>query len=67
MDLWAITKGSKNVDGALDFIAFSTDTQRLADQQNGFLTGLRMEIFCDDSKSAETGVDMVLCQLPQII
>ncbi|MCY4446455.1 MAG: ABC transporter substrate-binding protein [Rhodobacteraceae bacterium] len=31
-DLWVIPKGAPNVDNALDFIAFSTDTQRLADQ-----------------------------------
>lgn len=32
MDLWVIPKGAPNKDAALDFIAFSTDTQRLADQ-----------------------------------
>ncbi len=32
IDLWAIVKGTKNLDTALDFVAFSTDTQRLADQ-----------------------------------
>lgn len=31
-DLWVIPKGAPNMDAALDFIAFSTDTQRLADQ-----------------------------------
>ncbi len=31
-DLWVIPKGAPNKDLALDFIAFSTDTQRLADQ-----------------------------------
>lgn len=31
-DLWVIPKGSKNKDLAMDFLAFSTDTQRLADQ-----------------------------------
>ncbi len=31
-DLWVIPKGSKNKKLAMDFIAFSTDTQRLADQ-----------------------------------
>ena len=31
-DLWAIPKGSKNKEAALKFVAYSTDTQRLADQ-----------------------------------
>ncbi len=31
-DLWVIPKGAPNKDLAMDFIAFSTDTQRLADQ-----------------------------------
>ncbi len=31
-DLWVIPKGAKNMDAAMDFISFSTDTQRLADQ-----------------------------------
>jgi putative spermidine/putrescine transport system substrate-binding protein len=31
-DLWAIVKGSRNLKTALDFVAFSTSTQRLADQ-----------------------------------
>ncbi|WP_282610075.1 ABC transporter substrate-binding protein [Pelagibius sp. Alg239-R121] len=32
MDLWAIPKGAKNMESTLDFVKFSTDTQRLADQ-----------------------------------
>lgn len=32
LDLFVIPKGSKNTEAALQFIAFSTDTQRLADQ-----------------------------------
>ena len=32
MDLWVVLKGSKNKEAALDFVKFSTDTQRLADQ-----------------------------------
>jgi len=32
LDLWVIPKGSKHKKMALDFIKFSTDTQRLADQ-----------------------------------
>jgi putative spermidine/putrescine transport system substrate-binding protein len=31
-DMWAILKGSKKKDVAMDFIAFSTSTQPLADQ-----------------------------------
>ncbi|MEO1918145.1 MAG: ABC transporter substrate-binding protein [Paracoccaceae bacterium] len=31
-DLWAVPMGAPNKDLAMDFIAFSTDTQRLADQ-----------------------------------
>ncbi len=31
-DLWVIPKGAPNKEAALDFLAFSTDTQRLADQ-----------------------------------
>lgn len=31
-DLWVIPKGAPNKELALDFVAFSTDTQRLADQ-----------------------------------
>ena len=32
LDLFVIPKGSKNKEAALDFIRFSTDTKRLADQ-----------------------------------
>lgn len=32
MDLWVIPKGAKNLDTIKKFVAFSTDTQRLADQ-----------------------------------
>ena len=32
MDLWVMPMGAPNKEAALDFIAFSTDTQRLADQ-----------------------------------
>ena len=31
-DLWVMPKGAPNKDAALDFLAYSTDTQRLADQ-----------------------------------
>ncbi len=32
LDLWGIVKGTPNLEQALDFVKFSTDTQRLADQ-----------------------------------
>jgi putative spermidine/putrescine transport system substrate-binding protein len=32
LDVLGIVKGTKNLDAALQFIAFATDTQRLADQ-----------------------------------
>ena len=34
IDLWGIVKGSKNLDAAREFVKFSTDTKRLADQAN---------------------------------
>ena len=32
LDLWVIPKGAKNMEATLEFVKFSTDTQRLADQ-----------------------------------
>jgi len=32
IDLWGIVKGTPNLEAALEFVKFSTDTQRLADQ-----------------------------------
>ena len=32
IDLWGIPKGSKNLETTMEFVRFSTDTQRLADQ-----------------------------------
>jgi putative spermidine/putrescine transport system substrate-binding protein len=32
IDLWGIPKGAKNLEQTLDFVRYSTDTQRLADQ-----------------------------------
>ena len=32
IDLWGIVKGTRNLSTALEFVKFSTDTQRLADQ-----------------------------------
>ncbi|MGB0844781.1 MAG: extracellular solute-binding protein, partial [Alphaproteobacteria bacterium] len=34
LDLWVVPKGAPNYDDALEFLAFSTDTKRLADQTN---------------------------------
>jgi len=34
LDFWAVVKGTKNLDAAMDFLKFSTDTKRLADQTN---------------------------------
>lgn len=38
-DLWVIPKGTPNKEAALDFIAYSTDTQRLADQSKWIAYG----------------------------
>lgn len=38
-DLWVMPKGAPNKELALDFIAFSTDTQRLADQASWIAYG----------------------------
>lgn len=38
-DLWVIPKGAPNKDLAMEFIAFSTDTQRLADQASWIAYG----------------------------
>ncbi|MEL6479291.1 MAG: ABC transporter substrate-binding protein [Pseudomonadota bacterium] len=38
-DLWVMPKGAPNQQAALDFIAFSTDTQRLADQASWIAYG----------------------------
>lgn len=34
IDLWGIVKGTRNLSTALEFVKFSTDTNRLADQAN---------------------------------
>lgn len=38
-DLWVIPKGAPNQEATLDFVAFSTDTQRLADQASWIAYG----------------------------
>jgi len=38
-DLWVIPKGAKNKEAAMEFVAYSTDTQRLADQASWIAYG----------------------------
>lgn len=60
LDLWVIPKGSKHVKEALEFIAFSTDTQRLADQAQYISYGpARKSSSALIGKHKETGVDML--------
>lgn len=60
LDLWVIPKGAPNKALALDFIAFSTDTQRLADQSKYIAYGpARKSSSGMIGKHAETGVDML--------
>jgi len=59
LDLWAIPKGSKNVKEALQFIAFATDTQRLADQAKYISYGpVRKSSAALVATHAVTGIDM---------
>jgi len=59
LDLWVIPKGSKNKAEALKFIAFSTDTQRLADQAKYISYGpARNSSIPMLGKHATAGVDM---------
>ncbi len=39
LDLWVIPKGAPNKEAAMDFLKFSTDTQRLADQASWIAYG----------------------------
>ncbi len=60
LDLWVIPKGSKNVANALKFVAFSTDTQRLADQAKYISYGpARKSSAPMIGNHAETGVAML--------
>jgi putative spermidine/putrescine transport system substrate-binding protein len=60
LDLWAIPKGAPNIKGALDFIVYSTDTKRLADQAKYISYGpVRKSSSGMIGKHAETGVDML--------
>ncbi len=59
IDMWGVPKGSKNFDQTLDFIKFSTDTQRLADQARWISYGpARKSSAPLVSTHADTGTDM---------
>jgi putative spermidine/putrescine transport system substrate-binding protein len=59
IDLWAIPKGTKNLDAAMKFVVFSTDTQRLADQAAWISYGpVRKSSIPLIGNNAETGVPM---------
>ncbi len=59
IDLWGIPKGSKNKDAAMEFIKFSTDTQRLADQAAWISYGpARQSSIPLIGKHATAGIDM---------
>ncbi|MDJ0949111.1 MAG: ABC transporter substrate-binding protein [Alphaproteobacteria bacterium] len=59
IDLWGIPKGTKNKKAVLEFIKFSTDTQRLADQAKYISYGpARKSSAPLVGKHAETGIDM---------
>lgn len=59
LDLWAIPKGAPNKEAALKFLAFSTDTQRLADQASWISYGpARQSSIALIGNHAESGVPM---------
>jgi putative spermidine/putrescine transport system substrate-binding protein len=59
LDVFGIAKGSKHLDMARDFVAFATDTQRLADQARWIAYGpARMSSLSLVGKSALNDVDM---------
>lgn len=59
LDLWAIPKGAPNKDEAMKFIAFSTDTKRLAGQASWISYGpVRKSSIPLIGKHAEAGIDM---------
>lgn len=59
LDLWVIPKGSKNLEKALEFVAFSTDTKRNADQAAWISYGpVRKSAAPLVGKHAEAGIDM---------
>ncbi|MFQ5755688.1 MAG: ABC transporter substrate-binding protein [Acidiferrobacterales bacterium] len=59
IDLWGIPKGAKNMKTILEFVKFSTDTQRLADQAKYISYGpVRKSSAPLVSKYAGTDIDM---------
>ena len=59
IDLWVIPKGSKNLGAALEFVKFSTDTQRLADQAKYISYGpVRKSSLNLVTTHAQAGMDM---------
>ena len=59
LDLWVIPKGAPNKEAALKFIAFSTDTQRLADQASWISYGpARKSSVAMIGKHADAGIEM---------
>jgi len=60
MDYWAISKGTKHLKTALEFLKFSTDTQRLADQAKYISYGpARKSSSAMVSTHLETGIKML--------
>ena len=60
MDLWVVLKGSKNKEAALDFVKFSTDTQRLADQASYISYGpVRKSSTSKIGKFHDKDIDMI--------
>ena len=59
LDLWGIPKGTKHLKAALEFVKFSTDTQRLADQAKYISYGpVRKSSFPLVSNYTGTNIDM---------
>jgi len=59
LDLWSIPKGAKNKAAAIEFLKFSTDTQRLADQAAWISYGpARASSIPLIGKHAEAGIEM---------
>ena len=59
LDVLGVVKGTKNLDGAMQFVSFATDTQRLADQAKWIAYGpARKSSMSLVGKHAEKDVDM---------
>lgn len=59
LDLWSIPKGAKNKAAAIEFLKYSTDTQRLADQAAWISYGpARASSIPLIGKHAEAGIEM---------